>query len=177
MRSRAPRPHRKEPLLMLLKAPSRLSDISPAAFASQPGAHLKLLLPHAATATCRALSQSLAGDATNDGPATRRFVPQSCGGLAGAMQWESRGIMFTSLLNCTRHADPKSVTLLSVWPSRQKATRTFLKLPPVIKLSAAAVTNGLQHVACRVQSRAWRNYPTTDFTASLIFCIFSGVST
>ncbi len=110
-------------------------------------------------------------------PRTRRFVPQSCGGLAGAMQWESRGIMFTSLLNCTRHADPKRVALLSVWPSRQKATRTFLKLPPVIKLSAAAVTNGLQRVACRVQSRAWRNYPTTDFTASLIFCIFSGVST
>jgi hypothetical protein len=59
------------------------------------------------------------------------------------------------------HAQPQashSKSMLSVWPSRQRATLAILKLLPVSKLFAAAVTDGIQ---ARQHARFIRPHMTT----------------
>ena len=56
---------------------------------------------------------------------------------------ESIAFVFTEALHARQQAS-HSKRMLSVWPSRQRATLAILKLLPVFKLFAAAVTDGIQ---------------------------------
>ena len=74
--------------------------------------------------------------------------------------WDGKNENFFVFTN-ELHAQPQashSKSMLSVWPSRQRATLAILKLLPVSKLFAAAVTDGIQ---ARQHARFIRPHMTT----------------